>query len=217
MIELTLIRHGQAQTGAKDEASYDLLSDLGHKQARWVGEYFQQASGFDHVISGGMKRQRQTAQSLGLADTRHNADARLNELDYFGLADSLQQSHALPFPTEQQSFATHLPQLLEVWKNDGVHDGLETYEAFRARILAALHDAAKLDGRVLLVTSTGVISTLAAIALGLDSYMKSKMFLTINHTSVHKFELHGQDLRLTQFGATPHLEQPDRMHAKTRV
>ena len=31
--EIILIRHGQANTGAKDEESYDQLSDTGHQQA----------------------------------------------------------------------------------------------------------------------------------------------------------------------------------------
>ena len=33
MSEVWLVRHGQAQTGASDEASYDRLSALGHQQA----------------------------------------------------------------------------------------------------------------------------------------------------------------------------------------
>ena len=40
MVELTIVRHGQANTGATDEKSYDKLSDLGRQQARWLGEHF---------------------------------------------------------------------------------------------------------------------------------------------------------------------------------
>ena len=76
MTEITLIRHGQAQTGAKDEASYDRLSDLGHDQARWLGDYFQQTEGFDHVVSRSLTRQVQTAQSLGLRDVALETDGR---------------------------------------------------------------------------------------------------------------------------------------------
>ena len=46
MVELTLVRHGQAQTGARDEASYDSLSNLGH-QARWLGEVLRQEHPYD--------------------------------------------------------------------------------------------------------------------------------------------------------------------------
>ena len=37
MGELTLIRHGQANSGATTEEDYDRLSDLGHTQARLLG------------------------------------------------------------------------------------------------------------------------------------------------------------------------------------
>ncbi len=36
MSEFYLVRHGQASFGAKN---YDKLSELGHQQARWLGEY----------------------------------------------------------------------------------------------------------------------------------------------------------------------------------
>lgn len=216
-MEVTLIRHGQAQTGAKDEASYDSLSDLGHEQARWLGEHFRQSLEFDQVVSGTLTRQIETAQSLGLADVPHHQDCRLNELDYFGLARSFQNSHGVPFPQETAAFAEHVPQLLDLWRQGKVDPDLESYQAFRARTAAALRDAARRDGRVLLVTSGGVIATLAALALGLDSTMKSKLFLRVAHTSVHKFELQGDELHLTQFGGTPHLDRPDRAHAKTHA
>lgn len=217
MTELTLVRHGQAQTGARDEAGYDSLSDLGHEQARWLGDYLRQSFDFDHVVSGTLNRQVGTAQLLGLDGIPIDTDCRLNELDYFGLAHSLHSSHGVPLPKGANSFATHVPQVLEIWRNGDVQSDLESYDAFCKRIADALGDAARREGKVVLVTSTGVIATLAAIALGLGMKMKSKMFLRVAHTSVHKFELGGDDLHLTQFGATPHLDRPDRAYAKTFV
>ena len=217
MTELTLVRHGQAQTGAKDEAGYDRLSELGHDQARWLGDYLRQSQGFDHVVSGTLARQIQTARALGLHGVPLDTDSRLNELDYFGLARSLHSSHGVPLPGEARSFAAHVPLVLEIWRKGEFRSGLETYDAFRTRIRNALQDAAQREGRVLLVTSTGVIATLAALALGLGTEMKTKIFLRVAHTSVHKFELRGDELHLTQFGATPHLDRPDRAHAKTLV
>ena len=214
MVELTLIRHGQAQTGAQDEASYDSLSDLGHQQAQWLGETLRDVAPFDRIISGDMKRQMQTAEGLALG-VHHSIDARLNELDYFGLAESLRESHGVDIPDNIQSFALHVPQVLDVWRNGQMADGLETYDAFCSRIMGALHNAAGQEGRTVLVTSTGVIATLSAIALGLDMVKKTKLFLRVMNTSVHKFELSGDELHLTQFGAVPHLEHPDRVHAKT--
>lgn len=214
MHDLTLIRHGQAQTGATDEASYDSLSDLGHQQARWLGEHIQQSHGYDRVISGAMNRQIQTAQSVGL-DAPHHVDARLNEMDYFGLADSLTQTRGIPFPTTEAAFIAHLPQVLNAWRTGDILDGLETYADFSARIHGALTDAATHNGRTLIVTSTGVISTLATLALELDVPGKSKLFMSVAHTSLHRFALRADGLHLTQFAATPHLDHADRLHAKT--
>jgi phosphohistidine phosphatase SixA len=38
---LVLIRHGQANSAANDEDGYDRLSDLGHQQARWLGDWLR--------------------------------------------------------------------------------------------------------------------------------------------------------------------------------
>jgi broad specificity phosphatase PhoE len=162
-----------------------------------------------------MTRQIETAESMGLAGVPHSIDARLNELDYFGLAESLRLSHEIDIPRSMQAFALHVPQVLDAWRGGNVDDGLETYSEFCSRIMGALHNAAGQDGRIALVSSTGVIATLAAISLGLDMVKKTKLFLRVMNTSVHKFELIGDDLHLTQFGAIPHLENPDRAHART--
>lgn len=217
MTEITLIRHGQAQSGATDEASYDQLSPLGYQQAGWLGEHLGSKHGYERILSGTMKRQIQTAQSLALEDIPHHQDQRLNELDYFGLANSLNASHGVEIPTDLASFTTHFPQLLDVWQKGEVHSELETYDDFRARIVGALSDVSKENGRVLLVTSTGVISTLTAIALDLDFTQKCQIFLSVVHTSVHKFKLSNGKLQLVQFGATPHLDEHERSHAKTHV
>lgn len=215
MVELTLVRHGQAQTGAQDEASYDSLSDLGHQQARWLGDVLRKLTPFDRIISGTLTRQIETAQSLALDAVPHQRDERLNELDYFGLADSLRANQGVEIPRDIQSFALHVPQVLDVWRGGKMDKGLETYDEFCSRIMGALHNAAGQEGRTLLVTSTGVIATLAAIALGLDMVKKSKLFLKVMNTSVHKFELAGDDFHLAQFGAIPHLETEDRRYART--
>lgn len=47
MTHITLIRHGQANTEARDEVSYDRLSELGHQQAAWLGAHLE-SSGIYH-------------------------------------------------------------------------------------------------------------------------------------------------------------------------
>ncbi|GGA13526.1 histidine phosphatase family protein [Neptunicoccus cionae] len=217
MAEIIMVRHGQAQTGAKDEASYDNLSDLGHQQARWLGEHLDADHAFDRVVTGTMRRQMQTGLSMGLDGVDYQTDARLNEMDYFGLAGVLETSHGLATPTSQEEFQTHVAEVLGAWSRAEVGDDLESYADFRGRILGAVRNIAQAEDRVIVVSSTGVIATLMAVALDLDIRRKSEVFLRIAHTSVHKFEMVGDDLHLLQFCATPHLDSPERVRARTLI
>jgi broad specificity phosphatase PhoE len=217
MSEITLVRHGQAQTGAKDEASYDQLSPLGHQQAGWLGEYCRNQGGFDHVVTGTMRRQIETRQSMQLVGATHDMDAGFNEMDYFGLAKVLHNSQGLPVPTSQAEFQDHVREVLGAWARAEVGDELESYSGFRNRVLSAVRNVAAKGDRVMVVSSTGVIATLMAVALDLDIHRKADVFLRIAHTSIHKFEIVGDDLRLIQFCATPHLDIPARRMLRTHI
>ena len=82
MQTVTIIRHGQANTGARDEASYDQLSPIGHQQAKWLGEYFGQIEPkFEKIYSGTLKRQIETAQGNNKFGLPHEQDARHNEMN----------------------------------------------------------------------------------------------------------------------------------------
>lgn len=215
MTEITLIRHGQANSGARNEEDYDRLSDLGRRQAAWLGEHLLSIGGFDRVISGTLRRQEETAALVNQSDRPHRRDARLNELDYFRLSHALEERDGIPFPIDSASFAAHVPRVLELWRAGHAGPDHESYDDFRDRVLGAIHDAAAEGPGAVLVTSTGVIATLCALSLGLETVVKARMFLRILNTSVHRFAIDGQGLHLTQFGATPHLDHPDRHAART--
>lgn len=217
MSEIIMVRHGQAQTGAKDEASYDKLSDLGHQQAAWLGDYWADFGQFDNVLSGTMRRQIETGRSLGLAGVKYVQDERLNEMDYFGLAAFLKQHNDLAVPTSQEEFQTHVRDVLGAWSRAEVGDDLESYVDFRGRILDCVREVAESSERTVIVSSTGVIATLMAVALDLNMARKTDIFLKIAHTSVHRFEIVGDDVRLIQFCATPHLDVPDRAELRTHI
>ena len=54
MSELYLVRHAQASFGA---ANYDQLSDLGHRQSRWLGDHLgMRGMAFDQLVVGDMVR-----------------------------------------------------------------------------------------------------------------------------------------------------------------
>ena len=215
MTEITLIRHGQANTGATNEMDYDRLSALGRQQADWLADHLRATGEVNRVISGTLNRQVDTAAAIAGGGLAHALDPRLNELDYFGLAEALKRLRGVPFPTGPSEFAAHVPQVLDIWRKGEVGPSHESYEAFRARVLAALAAAAEGGPGAALITSTGVIAMLTAIALGLATDAKAQMFLRIRNTSIHRFEFIGGSVFLTQFGATPHLDLPERHSART--
>jgi len=219
VVEITLVRHGQAQTGAQDEESYDNLSPLGRDQAAWLADHFA-ATGrsFDHVISGTLNRQRDTADAIAdrLNLTRQQ-DARLNELDYFGLANSVNETHALEMPTDRASFVAHLPQVLSAWESGNIHAHLESFEQFQTRIGQMITLSETLGGRVLLVTSGGVIGMAMRLLLGLEVKTYANVLLQIYNTSVHRYVKVEDVLALDAFNAIPHLEAPDRAAARTYI
>ena len=218
MTEVILVRHGQANSLAKDEASYDRLSNLGHQQARWLGEYLR---GTDHrvkrIISGPLRRQRETAAAisevLGIDFTQ---DERLRELDYFGLSKSMQEAHGLQVPSGRAEFIEHFPQVMEAWEEGRISSPVETYADFSNRVLAAQEEAETGDG-TMLVTSGGVIATAMRHILGLDVHAYAHMLLQVNNSSYHRYRMEYGARRLNCFNALAHLDHPDRADARTFV
>ncbi|MFZ1909239.1 MAG: phosphoglycerate mutase family protein, partial [Burkholderiales bacterium] len=89
MAELVLVRHAQAAFGTDD---YDRLTELGHRQARWLGEYFgERAIEFDRVVTGTLRRHAETLAGIAEALPLPAAEAMpgLNEYQ----ADVLLAAH----------------------------------------------------------------------------------------------------------------------------
>ncbi len=216
MAELILVRHGQANSHATDEASYDKLSDLGHEQARWLGEHMRTTNPhFDRVITGTLRRQKETAAGMGYADTQ--VDARLDELQYWAMAAALEAEHGVPSPQDPTEFAAHLPQMIEHWAAGTVKSVPEPFSAFYARTTGLIEEVCEGHGRVLLVTSGGVIGAIVRHVLGLNDTGMAKVMLQVMNSSVHRLEYVHDTLMLGSFNATPHLDIPGREHARTFV
>lgn len=215
MGQLILVRHGQANSGADNEADYDRLSDLGHRQAQWLGGWMRDnEDGFDVIMRGTMRRHRETAEGLGFAQAE--ADARLNELDYFALIRDMEITHGVPVPATEQDFADHIPQTLRAW-HDREINGAEAFADFEARIKTVLEEAATPGKRVLCVTSGGVIAMALRIALQLDTARLAQVLLPIYNSSLHRFRVLEAGTFLSGFNAIPHLETPERETARTWV
>jgi broad specificity phosphatase PhoE len=211
MGEIILVRHGQANSTATDEAGYDRLSDLGRRQAEWLGQWFAgQGERFDLVLSGTLNRHLGTAEAMG---QRPEVDPRLNEMDYFNLSRALTETRGKG-PVSQSDFAAHIADVMEAWHRAEIL-GAETFDAFEARVIGVLAEAAAPGRRILCVTSGGVIGMMIRHLLRLDPTRMAHVLLPILNTSIHRVQVMPHGTILAGFNATPHLDTLERAHART--
>ncbi|MCE8553376.1 histidine phosphatase family protein [Ruegeria pomeroyi] len=216
MSHITLIRHGQANTTARDEASYDRLSELGHQQARWLGSHLADTRAHHpRVYCGTLTRHLETAASMGLADVVQ--DPRLNEIEYFTLAQLFEAQHGVTIPEDREGFVEHLPMTFTAWAEGRIQDAPESFEQFETRVQSALTEIAQGSGPAIVVTSGGLISMVMRQAMGLDIPAMARVALAIMNTSMHRLYPIGTHLSPVLFNAVPHLEAPERQFAQTHL
>lgn len=219
MSQITLIRHGQANSGAQHEESYDKLSDLGHQQAKWLGAHLHQTGEhYTRVYCGTMRRHLETATSMGASRfSEIQRDARLNEFPYFSMAQAMQRQFKFPAPSTREEFAAQIKPMLAAWQANELEGVSESCEAFSARVYEVIDDISSGKGPALVVTSGGFISCVLRGALSLDVAGWSKMCLAIMNTSVHRWQRIIEQPIITQFNAVPHLEMPERRYAQSHL
>ncbi|MEP1613162.1 MAG: histidine phosphatase family protein [Roseobacter sp.] len=217
MSHITLIRHGQANSGATDEASYDRLSPLGHMQSEWLGTYMKlQNQHHARLFTGTLRRHIETAAGMDIP-LAPVSDERLNELEYLTLARALETEHGIPFPTDQAAFTAHLPLVFAKWQNEEIAGAPERFIDFERRVVDVIEEIAAGDGPALVITSGGLISCIMRHVLRLDIGAMAQLALAIYNTSQHRLFPIGGNLSPTMFNAIPHLEDPLRHHAQTHV
>ncbi|MDK3074253.1 histidine phosphatase family protein [Sedimentitalea sp. JM2-8] len=214
MSHITLVRHGQANTQARDETGYDRLSPLGHQQAAWLGDHLRaSASHHPRVYCGTLTRHIETASGMNAGDAIR--DARLNELEYFTLAQLLEEQHGVALPSEREGFIRHLPRIFTAWQNGELEGAPETFDAFESRVTDALTEIAAGRGPALVVTSGGLIAIALRQMMELNIAATARVALAIMNTSMHRLFPIGDHLSPVLFNAVPHLETPDRHFAQT--
>lgn len=203
MAEILLLRHGQASFGAAD---YDALSDLGHEQAAINADYLQRSGlVIDAVYSGSLKRQQETAQALVDAYARVGkplpeiiTDPGFNELEneqqIAVLAPILRQENSqlrsllASNPQSKKDFQKILKIVFNHWVLDQPDiEGLESWQAFSARVSQSLGNIVKQQGRgktVVVSTSGGVIATIAAQVLRMHDSGVYPLFEPILNASI---------------------------------
>lgn len=219
MSELYLVRHAQASFGA---ANYDQLSELGHRQSRWLGDYLKQRKiEFDCFVVGDMHRHHQTMDgiSAGLAvDTSDRLEIPgLNEYDFHNIVEVYSDNHAddplldriQQDPTDTKSHHRLLRKALTLWAKGQLPEVAETWIEFRARLQSAqqqIQSLADSRRRILAIGSGGSISAFVGTVLDIPDENIFDLNLQYRNTAISHFYLDSKKLSLSSFNGLPHLD-----------
>jgi broad specificity phosphatase PhoE len=206
--ELLVIRHGQASFG---QDNYDVLSDLGHAQARTVGALLRQMDWVpDRLVTGTLQRQKETLTSMGF-EQGGEEHAGFNEYDFGDLLHARFKGKVPELVKGDRK--VHFRTLRETvfdWQDAAFDGASETYEEFVARVEAARAFAVKTEAkRVLVVSSGGVIGQMTAMALGAPNRQMMNLNMQIKNTAMTRFMFSGASFSLNEFNATPHFSTPE--------
>ena len=217
-----LVRHAQASFGSRN---YDQLSELGHQQARWLGEWFaDQGIGFRRVLAGTLQRQQQTAIEI-VAATGGDAGQIVTHpgLDEYQ-GEAIWAAHtAGADPIEQQradyrAYWRTFREAMAHWADDRLADVPETWAQFGARVSDALAIATqdtKREDALLVVSSGGAISRYVGQLLGCPSSIAIELNLQFRNTGFCEMIAGGQQVRLLSYNNVPHLMRTDRRESIT--
>ncbi|MRW91508.1 histidine phosphatase family protein [Duganella sp. FT80W] len=223
MGQIYLVRHGQASFGS---ANYDQLSTLGYEQARLLGQWYaNRQQSFSHVITGGMARHRQTADTcLGelpkqqLVDAEWITDEDFAEFDHHEVllrhvpefADAvafkaLLANHVDPPRALEHLFRAAMQRWMSGWHDD---EYSETWPDFRRRCIRALErlDTDTRGQEVIVFTSGGVIATLMQHLLGLQDFQVMELNWTLANCAVTKILQRPGQFTLGYLNNYAHLE-----------
>ena len=229
MSSLYLIRHGQAGPRAR----YDALSDLGRRQAYLLGRYLaEQGVAFTACLAGCMNRQRQTAEEVwrayrdcGVAAPDTISDASWNEFDMAGVFSEfsgLIAADDAAFRRDYEELMRKLDdagspvhhawtdcdtQVMRAWMEARYQGCVESWEAFRRRVLAAREAlAAYRPGETLAIfTSAMPIAIWVGAALGVADQKLMPLAGVMRNSAVTTMRLRGDELMLHSFNGVPHL------------
>ncbi len=215
MSGILLIRHGQASFGADN---YDVLSDLGERQASWLGEHL---AGLEvrpgRVIAGTLARQRATAERVleglgveagGIPIETHPG---LDEYDADSLLAGWVALHpeARPAPGDRRAHFRILSDAIAGWQR-GEIDGAEPWTAFEARTadaLALASEGGAKDGTTLVATSGGVIGQTLRKVLGAPVEAMVQIHMQVKNASYSRLFPRSGGHWLSSFNETPHLDR----------
>lgn len=211
---LYLVRHGQASFGADN---YDVLSELGQRQALRLGQYLRERGvQFEAAITGTLQRQRQThagiCQGLGQSLPALEQPA-LNEYDSHALIEAI-HPEPLARPDTPELYRHHfrlLRQALQAWIGGQIAPrGMPSFAQWSAGIRAALdHVRENHQGAVLMVSSGGPIATAVGQVIEAAPTSWIELNLRIRNASLTQFEFNPKRHNLLTYNTLPHLDGPN--------
>ena len=234
MSELILVRHGQASFGAE---SYDKLSDKGVEQVKILSQHWQAlGERFDHIYSGTLLRQRETAQELlPLVEGEPTASVQLAGFNEYN-GDPLIRAHLrdmreagdLSGPgqwpiQDERLFQKIFEKATARWivddldPRDDIAD-FERWSDFKARVYAALDEVMARHGsgsRVIVSTSGGVIAMALQRVLNFPDDQVIATNWMVRNSAVSRIIYGRGKLSLTQFNNLAHLETPEKQQLIT--
>jgi len=223
MAELYLIRHAQASFGA---ANYDKLSQLGHQQSEWLGEYLaQEHIHFDSVVRGDMVRHRETLEGLHKGLKTHpnfsqldeniksaTVFPELNEFDFKAVAFGFFQLHPELEPQknkDRSEFYRVFKLAMRAWSDGALDEHVpEKFSEFQQRVIHFLTTISQeqVGKKVLAVTSGGAIGMAISHVLGANQDCMIDLNLQIRNTSITHCFFNADKTRLHSFNNVPHLD-----------
>lgn len=211
MSQILLVRHGQASWGSDD---YDVLSDLGEKQSRLLGEALA-ARGIrpDIVVRGSMRRHRQTAERAmegGGWTAEVVEDPGWNEFDHEQMLALHPHAYDADEAITRAQFQAWFEEATSRWTS-GRHDEEydESFGAFGSRVDAALRRTVeRLDRNqtALVLTSGGPVAWVAASLLDGGAAVWSQLNPVTANSSVTKVVVGRRGRTLVSFNEHTHLE-----------
>lgn len=214
MATIYLVRHGQASFGADD---YDRLSELGHRQAHLVGEYFRDHGiHFDAIYSGDLSRQRETARLASASQPEkvpHKIDHRFNEIQNDQQLKYLMPEVVKHNPTVQalldrglgssKDYQKVIDAVFNYWVSPACDEPrIQSWSDFSNGARQALADVMHEQGSgktIGIFTSGGTLATIVAQTLGLGGEQTYQFYEPIFNCSVTQLFYSGSRVSLSYF------------------
>lgn len=232
MHRILLVRHGQATIDGDD---YDQLSEVGHRQARLLGEHWLgRELRVERVVSGPLRRQVETREGVLRIYREHGRDgfesstlhelrehegfvvvsAALAELESEDSPDGdrarrLAAADKLDLSLYFRLYRTITLKWLTGWAPVAAGHA-EPWAEFRRRVeagLARLCEGAAADGRSVVFTSGGPVAVAVGAALRLTDEAVLHLSWIVQNASVSEFMVRDGELVLLRFNGVSHLER----------